>query len=290
VWRTVDKVYEQLPYVGGISLQQSVAPRLGGLAGGMRESFHNQVSRVLETLHSAGIVHRDVHPANIYLVVRRPSELAELSETDAESAWIFDAFGEAEEAFLVAWVVVDLTFATLADAGDQEPYRHGPYTPEEQQDGAATTASDMYAFGATMFFGQTGDDPPSPLDRRVNPRAAAALADVAGLPPSERYVRRLLKLDPAERPPATEQLREGSVAPGFCGVLRVGDDQFALVDMFPSLTRLRSRRDALRELRRRQRDAGDEWRQWLGLWVGWLAALPPRQTSDSAMFHTPPRD
>jgi hypothetical protein len=268
VWRTVDKVYEQLPYVGGIPLQEAVAPDLGGLAGSMLESFHRQIRQVLATLHGAGIVHRDIHPANIYVVVKRPSDLAGLPVTDAESAWIFDAFGEGDDAFLVAWIVVDLTFATLV-GDEQEAYRHGPYTPEEQQNGAATTASDMYAFGATLFFGQSGVDPPSPLDRRVNPRADEGPSQAWGF---ELYLRRLLALDPAERPPASERFREGSVAPGFTGVLRVDDDRFALVDMFPEYTRAVSGSEALRDLRQRQRDWGEPYRTGLGRWIDWVEA------------------
>lgn len=270
VWMTAEKVYEQLPYVGGVALEDAVAPGLGGLNGGMLESFQQQICQVLKTLHSAGIIHRDIHPANIYLVVKRPSELAELHETpdSAENGWIFDAFGAGENAFLVAWVVVDLTFAALDDDVDQEAYRHGPYTPEEQLDAAATTASDMYALGATMSFGRTGVDPPSPLDRRMNPTAESVPTDHAGF---DRYILRLLALDPAERPPATERLDLGSLAPHFYGVLRVDDDQYAWVDMFPSNTRIVSRREALRELRQLQREWSSESRQWLTSWINWLS-------------------
>jgi serine/threonine protein kinase len=276
IWTTDVKIYEELPYVGGIALQQAVAPGLGGLDGSMLQSFYEQIRGVLEALHRSGVVHRDIHPANIYLVVKRPSELAALRETDPESAWLFDAFGERDDAFLIAWVVVDLTFATLADDADQGAYRHGPYTPEEQEEAAATAASDMYAFGASIFFGLTGLDPPSPLDRRVNPRAS--LDGLRYAAPSQafgKYLEGLLALDPADRPPAVEHVRSGSVAPGFCGVLRAGDDRYALVDMFPSATRIVSRREALLTLREWSRESSAESSARLDRWIAWLSEAAP---------------
>jgi len=265
VWKTAEKLYEQLPYVGGLALEDAIAPGIGGLDGGMLESFYRQISSVLGLLHSVGIVHRDLHPSNVYLVVRRPSELADLEETDPESAWIFDAFGDRDDAFLVAWILVDLTFAALVDDETQEAYLHGPYTPEEQQHGAATTASDIYSLGATMFFGNTGSDPPSALDRRVNPTAERQPVRPAYL---EKYLRAALALDPADRPLATTRLDTGSIAPGFAGVMRAAEDRYVLVDDFPVLTRLVSRSEAVLALQQMNRGGTpDSWLAHLANWV-----------------------
>jgi hypothetical protein len=273
-WRSDLKVFEELPYVGGVPVQDAIAPGIGGLSGSVLESFHSQIDRVLETLHGAGIVHRDIHPANIYLVVRRPAQIAGLSQDDPESSWVFDAFGEGDDALLIAWVLVDTTFATLASDTVQYAFRHGPYTPEEQESASATTASDMYAFGATMYFGMTGEDPPSAQNRRVNPRATI---DVRGARhPSvkfEEYVAQLLALNADERPPAGfgRRLPEATIGAEYCGTLMLGSDAFLLVDRFPMRTRVVSRREALRiHQEMYQAPWFAEVRPWLAQWSDWL--------------------
>jgi len=266
VWTTDERLFEQLPYVGGIALEDAVAPGVGGLKGAVLESFYSQATRVLTSLHSVGIVHRDIHPANIYLVVRQPSEVAQLDEADLERTWTFQAFGSGDDAFLLAWVVVDFTFAVLVEQENQQPCLHGPYTPEEQQDGGATTASDIYALGATMYFGATGEDPPSALDRRVNPTAELPPVEPLYL---EKYLKGALALDPAERPFATSRLRTGSVVPGFAGVLRADHDRYLLVDQFGKDTELVSRDQALERLD----EMNNGWHEGrLSRWITWVAA------------------
>jgi len=278
-WKADLKVYEELPYVGGVPLQDTIAPRIGGLSGSVLESFHSQIDRVLETLHAADIVHRDIHPANIYVVVRRPAEIAELSQGDVESSWVFDAFGEGDDALLIAWVLVDTTFAMLTSDVVQDAFRHGPYTPEEQENSAATTASDMYAFGATMYYGMCGEDPPSAQNRRLNPRATVEIRDAKH--PSlefEEYVERLLALSPEDRPRAGfgHRLEESTIAPQYCGTIALGADEYLIVDRFPMLTRVVSRKEALRIHQEMYRSPWyEDERPRLAKWIEWLGLGSP---------------
>jgi serine/threonine protein kinase len=259
VWETERAVYEELPYVGGVPVQALVAPGMGGLSGSLLQSFHRQVELTLGRLHAAGIIHRDIHPANIYAVFKRPAEMARMGENEVERTWLFDAFGGGQEAFLLAWVIVDCTFAAFVNDAAQSAYRHGAFTPEEQELGAATTASDMYAFGATLYYGITGTEPPSAQNRRLDPRAQLEL------PPWVResnrflhHVDRLLSLRPEERPAADPTRDEGSIASFYSGTVEFPGEGVILVDSFPRATRLVDRPTALEFHRRLRKDTRDE--------------------------------
>lgn len=244
IWEEGGMVYEELPYVGGVRLSNAVAPGIGGLTGSVLESFHAQFMFILGEMHEAQIIHRDIHPDNIYLVINRKGETSS-PNSDAVGAWRYYHFGHGDEMFLLAWILVDCTFATLVSEASKSRYRHGSYTPEEQEMGAASPASDMYAFGATLYYGITGEEIPPYQIRRKEPES---LDYPSGGHPSvgfPRHLERLLTLDASERPLAPHYLSPDSVGPGYTGTLRLSDKELLAADHFPSETRILTGRDAL---------------------------------------------
>jgi serine/threonine protein kinase len=230
-------------------------------------SFHAQLGRILERLHSAGVVHGDIHPTNVFMVLRRPWQLANTAAADPTSTWSFDAFGSDERVFLIAWVVVDCTLATLtADSGQQIPHAHGPYTAAEQLRGDAIPATDMYALGATMYFAMTGREIPTAQNRQMSGRADVVMPD-ARFPTSDiaDEVHRLLALAPADRPPAGATIDWSTIGSEYCGTLEVADDAFVITDSFEPATELADREQAL-EIHQRlkaQSTRQGEHRYWI---------------------------
>jgi serine/threonine protein kinase len=217
------------------------------LQGALLESLHEQLAATLASLHGAGIVHRDVHPDNVYLVLHPTARRAPITEQ-----WAFDHFGDARgrdvprhllpaendgDSFLAAWVLGDPTFAVLADEQDQTPVRHGTYTPPEQEAGRATQASDLFAFGATLYYAISGIAPPSlrspgASHRLEIPRARHSCFSF------DAYIRSLLSAEPDDRPPADEPLRYSTMADDFCGVLTVDTERHLAMTSFSLTTRL----------------------------------------------------
>ncbi|MFC5752407.1 PQQ-binding-like beta-propeller repeat protein [Actinomadura rugatobispora] len=111
--------------------------------------------RVLRELAAKGIVHRDLHPANI--LVR------------AEGSLVID-FGLARD---------------LARAVTQPYYAFGArgYMAPEQRDGThpQTPALDVYSLGAVLAFAATGEDPGTSEDWLIE-RDAAGRPSLPGLP------------------------------------------------------------------------------------------------------------
>jgi serine/threonine protein kinase len=284
VWQTGDTTYEELPYVGGLRLSQAVFPALGGLTGSVLESFHDQMMATLGELHSAGIVHRDVHPENIYMVVERESEPIKVREAP-RLQWHFDPFGiEAMPAeivhrhpeffgvggrFRIAWVLVDCTFASLISSPSKTSFRHGSFTPEEQELGKPTAASDMYAFGATLYYSITGKELPPFRERKAKPVTPAVFP--RGGHPSysfPRHLELLVALNASERPSTPTVLGSDTVTQGYTGTLRVGEGLFLLCDHYSSHTVQANTQKAL-EMLRSMYDSPfyKDWRADLKKWI-----------------------
>lgn len=64
IWESDRFFYEELPYVGGVSLSEAIISGAGGLTGTVLESFHSPLMTTLAAMHKAGVIHRDVHPDN----------------------------------------------------------------------------------------------------------------------------------------------------------------------------------------------------------------------------------
>lgn len=133
------------------------------------------VAGALQVAHKAGLVHRDVKPANILLTEERRAKLADLGLVRAAGG-----------------------------AGDR--VGTAAYMAPEQLDGAPVDGrADVYALGCTVWHALTGAPPfqgtVKEIVRRKRTEAPPSLPPLLGVPASfERLLRqRMLAVDPAER-------------------------------------------------------------------------------------------
>ena len=147
-----------MEYVEGIPLSGLVR-RDGALAPDQAAGLLSQTADALAAAHAAGIVHRDVKPSNILVTRDGQAKLGDFGIARAEA-----------DATLTQTGLVTGSPAYLA--------------PEVASGGAATTASDVWALGATLYHAlegkppyETGDNLMGALYRIVNdepPRPANA--------------------------------------------------------------------------------------------------------------------
>jgi len=234
-----------------------VARGIGGLTAGVLRSFFCQTAETLSTLHKSGIIHRDIHPDNIYMVVWRPNK----ADRHSSPQWHGEGFAD----FLLAWVIVDTTFATLESDSNKSFYSHPPYTAEEQETTGAVPASDMYALGATLYYGITGCEVPSFQTRKLNPQSLSSFPDGSwGSVSFSNYLESLLSLDPRERPTSSSFSPQlDTIAPGYRGTLRVSERVLLKIDQFNSGTRLLEGVEALRFYQKLSHSHGLEAEYWI---------------------------
>jgi predicted Ser/Thr protein kinase len=174
--------YIVLQYIPGASLRQLVAAEPEKVRKNIN-SWAAQMANILLYLHELEppIIHRDLTPDNL------------LVGTDDRIALI--DFGASNE-------FVGSATGTLI--GKQA------YIPPEQFRGKAEPKSDIYAFGATLYFLLTGKDP-VPLS---NSHPGAVLRTVP--PELDDLVARCTRLDSPERPDAKElvEICERALTPG----------------------------------------------------------------------------
>ncbi|MBL7522243.1 protein kinase [Frankia sp. CNm7] len=179
-------------YIDGPTLWTAV--RDGGpMAVAGLERLAVAVASALSAIHAAGVVHRDLKPGNILL---SPS-----------GARVID--------FGIARALESTTTITHGSIGTP-----GFMAPEQALGQPATTAADVYAWGAVVVFAATGRAPfgegPTPVILR---RVATQAPDLTGVPADLRpLVARAMAKNPADRPTADELLlllhRVHSPAPG----------------------------------------------------------------------------
>lgn len=123
------RAYLLLEHIDGVTLRELIQ-RDGALTETHAHDLALQMCKILETLHESKIVHRDFTPDNLIL-----SSTGKLKLID----------------FNVAQQIQSGSTGTVVG-------KHA-YLPPEQFRGKATSQSDLYAFGATLFYILTGKDP-----------------------------------------------------------------------------------------------------------------------------------
>jgi serine/threonine protein kinase len=258
IWHSGVMTYEELPYVGGLRLSRAVIHDIGGLTGSILESCHDQLMRTLGQLHAYGIIHRDVHPENVFAVVDVGGKGDATPTASRTLPWRAYEFGPrgigwprfakydiVGRPFRVAWVLVDCTFASLSDSTSSLPFRHGTFTAPEQAEGRSELASDIYAFGATLYFGITGKELPAYRERIRTSLPTEFPHGGHSSREFPQHLRRLVALDTIDRPNAPTRIQCDTVTVGYTGTMLIGDNLFLLCDHFDSETVLVSRDQAV---------------------------------------------
>jgi serine/threonine protein kinase/Tfp pilus assembly protein PilF len=158
-----------------------------------------QITRALMAAADQGLIHRDLKPGNVMLTPGNTS-------TTEPEVKVID-FGLAK---------------AIADAGGETDLTHGEFvgtpnfaSPEQFGSGPVDARSDIYSLGATLWFALTGLAPHSgstieeirdrqtrddlPVDRLVARKVPV---------PVIKLLRRLLAVDPAQRPASARELME----------------------------------------------------------------------------------
>ncbi|MFF8695557.1 bifunctional serine/threonine-protein kinase/ABC transporter substrate-binding protein [Streptomyces sp. NPDC015144] len=176
-------------FVPGPSLAEVVAAE-GRLPPATVRALGARLAEALDAVHTAGLVHRDVKPANVLLTLDGP-RLIDFGIARHEGA----------------------TTLTEPDALIGTP---GYLAPEQASGRPAGPACDLFALGCVLAYTATGrrpfgdDGAASVLFRTVHEPP-----DLDGLPPALRpLVEACLAKDPADRPTAGEAARRLAAPPG----------------------------------------------------------------------------
>jgi serine/threonine-protein kinase len=186
VGETDGRPYLVMEYVDGEPLDEIIR-REGRLAPSRAALIAAQAAAGLAAAHSAGLVHRDVKPANVLVAAGDVAKLADFGI----------ALGESGTRFTEAGTVVG-SAAYLA--------------PERLAGAEATPASDVYSLGAVLYELLTAAPPrqAATLDELATALEAAVVPvrDLApDAPPElEELVMRCLARLPAYRPPSAAEL------------------------------------------------------------------------------------
>lgn len=173
--------------VSGPTLAQRVAAD-GPLPGPDLHALATGLADALVAVHAAGVLHRDVSPANVVLGAGGP---------------VLVDFGIARFAEATTLTMTGTVMGTA-----------GWLAPELLRDDEVTAAADIWSVGAVLAYAATGRPPADGSRAEVVLRKVLdGDLDLRGLPPwLESSVRRCLDPDPARRPTAIELRAE--LAPG----------------------------------------------------------------------------
>jgi serine/threonine protein kinase len=210
-----------MEFVGGNTLRESIATSV--ISGDLIVAVASGIGEALHVVHEAGIVHRDVKPANILIEVDAPT-------ASGIRAKLAD-FGVAHS---LGSLHLTATATVIGTAG---------YLSPEQAAGAViTSASDIYSLGLVLLECFTGQ-------MEYPGTAAESLAARLGrdpvLPPSlpggwSALLGRMLAREPAARPTALEVARQSTALAGeLAGIYpgsRAESDELAKTRVMPAPT------------------------------------------------------
>src|SRR3954451_3801493 len=192
-------LYVAMQYVPGRDLGRLIAAR-GSLPSDQAAELIAQVADGLDAVHAAGLVHRDVKPANVMV---------------GES----EVFGEPPAAYLTDFGLAKIAASTSGLTATGEVIGTIDYmAPEQIENRRVDARTDVYALGCVLFHAVTGEvpfperessakmwaplnEPPPPVASRDGGRAAL-----------EPVIRRALAKEPAQRYPSAGDLGRAAVA------------------------------------------------------------------------------
>jgi hypothetical protein len=172
---------------------RSLVRREGALAPERAARIVAQIAGALDAAHSAGLVHRDVKPANVLL---GPGEHAYLSD-----------FGLSRRIRSISGATATGQWVGTLDY----------VAPEQIRGGTVDARADVYALGCVLFFLLTGTIPfPRDGDEAklwAHLTAPAPVASEAGAPPAfDAVIRRALAKSPDDRYPSAGDLGRAAEA------------------------------------------------------------------------------
>ncbi|WP_438016138.1 serine/threonine-protein kinase [Sorangium sp. So ce315] len=192
-----------MPRLFGETLRERLDAR-GPLATPAAVRIAIQVLGGLAVTHRAGIVHRDVKPANVFLV--QPSAGAEQGADDLEYAHGAPGASEIQHAVLIDFGIAKVTCDGMEPSMGSNVLGTPRYLSPEQIRGASVDArTDVYAVGLLLFEAITGRGPFPVVDSMAVMRAhlhtpAPRLRSLLWVPPAlDHAVARALEKDPALR-------------------------------------------------------------------------------------------
>jgi len=191
-------VYFVMEFLDGIDLRQEIKSR-GSMGWSRARRILAQIVDALSAAHDKAIVHRDVKPANIFLIERNGDEVAKVLD-----------FGIAK---VVEAQMGGLTHAHTVTNGLLGTVAY--MAPEQARGGTIDARTDIYAVGCVayqMLTGQvpfTGNNPYVVLERHVTEPARSPRELVADVPPeAEAIVLRCLEKSPDDRFQSMAELGE----------------------------------------------------------------------------------
>jgi serine/threonine protein kinase len=231
-------VYVAMQYVPGRDLGRLISDA-GPMPAGDAAGLIAQVADGLDAVHAAGLVHRDVKPANV--LVGEP-----------------ETFGDAPTAFLTDFGLAKLAASTSGLTATGEVIGTIDYMAPEQIEARRVDArTDVYALGCVLFHAVTGQVPfperesSSKMWAHLNeppPGAGAKLDPV---------IRRAMAKEPGDRFPSAGDLGRAAVAATRGEAVTepehaVGTGEAALAETVPLAVTAPTQRRPRRKGRRRQ--------------------------------------
>ena len=191
-------LYVAMQYVPGRDLGRLISAR-GPVAADDAAQLIAQVADGLDAVHEAGLVHRDVKPANV--LVGEP-----------------ETFGDEATAYLTDFGLAKLAASTSGLTATGEVIGTIDYmAPEQIENRRVDARTDVYALGCVLFHAVTGEVPfperesSAKMWAHLN-EAPPAVASGGGRAALDPVIRRAMAKDPAERYPSAGDLGRAAVA------------------------------------------------------------------------------
>jgi len=177
--------YLVMDYIDGDTMED-IVERRGPLPEAEVVAFAVEVLDIIEYMHTEGIIHRDLKPAN----VKRASN---------------------GKLFLVDFGIAKITaHYETATTGHWIKGMVSPgFAPWEQYTGSTDNRSDIYSFGAVLYYLLTGQTPPTAIERAAGPALLSPSQIQAGLTSNiDRLILKAMALRPADRFQSAVEMRQ----------------------------------------------------------------------------------